>query len=87
MTRSHTYPTCDQAHEAIAPDFFDELRYPTLLRVVHGDRYGRMELLSVAETSDGFLIGHALVGEGEGAHHKSIFLGRTEDYKGSASRG
>lgn len=49
--------------------------YPHLKKVCHSDRYGRMELLSVDETSDGFLTGYAKIGEGEDAYTHSVFLG------------
>lgn len=49
--------------------------YPNLKRVTHSDRYGRMELLEVQRTSDGFLIGMAKIGTGEAAYLHSVFLG------------
>lgn len=50
--------------------------YPHLKRVAHSARYGRMELLSVTETSDGFLLGQAKIGKGRNAYTHSVFLGR-----------
>lgn len=50
--------------------------YPHLKRVAHSAQYGRMELLSVSRTSDGFLIGQALIGAGANAYTHSVFLGR-----------
>jgi hypothetical protein len=40
--------------------------------------YGRMELLEVNPTSDGFLIGMARVGKGKSAYLHSVFLGRNK---------
>ena len=66
------------------PDLFDEARFPNLRRFGHSERYGKMELLSVDETSDGFLIGQAKIGEGEDAYCHSVFLGAASDFqKGS----
>ena len=49
--------------------------YPYLLRFSQSDRYGKMELLSVDKTSDGFLIGWARVHIGEEDEHEhSVFL-------------
>ncbi len=62
------------------PDLFDPARYPHLRRIVHSDR-GRIELLEVNETSDGFLMGMAKIGEGEDAYHHSIFIGAAADFK------
>ena len=53
--------------------------YPYLKRVSHSKQYGRMELESVSETSDGFLIGWAKIGTGKRAHHHSVFLGRKRE--------
>lgn len=64
------------------PDLFDETRFPALRRVCHSKRYGRMELLSVDKTSDGFLLGHAKIGEGDEAYYHSIFLGAAVDFQG-----
>ena len=55
--------------------------YPSLRKVAYSDRYGRTELLEVNETSDGFLIGQALIGEGENRLFHSVFLGRAEDFR------
>lgn len=55
--------------------------YPNLKRVAHSDRYGRMELLSVNETSDGFLIGMAKIGKGKNAYMHSVFLGSAKDLR------
>ena len=49
--------------------------YPHLKRVIHHPTYGRMEILSVSKTSDGYLIGFAKIGEGKRAYHHSIFIG------------
>ena len=49
--------------------------YPNLKRVTHSDRYGRMELLGVNRTSDGYLIGTARIGEGEDSYIHDIFIG------------
>lgn len=49
--------------------------YPHLKKVCHSDQYGRMELLSVDVTSDGFLIGQAKIGTGKHAYIHSVFLG------------
>lgn len=53
--------------------------YPNLKRVAHSDRYGRMELLSVERTSDGFLVGMAKIGTGRNAYHHSVFLGSAKE--------
>ena len=53
--------------------------YPYLKRVTHSDRYGRMELLSVEETSDGFLIGYAKIGTGRHTYTHSVFLGQKRE--------
>lgn len=63
------------------PDLFDATRYPTLLRVCETSSRGRMELVEVSETSDGFLVGQALIGEGEDAFYHSVFLGAADDYR------
>lgn len=60
--------------------FFDPVRYPGLRKVTHSDRHGRMELLSVNITSDGFLVGWARIGEGADAHEHSVFVGLASDY-------
>lgn len=66
----------------IYPKLFDPERYPRLRRVAESDRYGRMVLHSVSETSDGFLIGRATVHEGEEHEHQhSVFLGTVRDFK------
>lgn len=52
--------------------------YPKLKRVAYSDRYGRMELIEVTRTSDGYLVGMAKIGEGEDAYVHSVFLGRDE---------
>lgn len=49
--------------------------YPNLKRVTHSDRYGRMELIDVTRTSDGYLIGTAKIGEGENSYIHSVFIG------------
>lgn len=53
--------------------------YPYLKRVAYSDQYGRMELLEVTRTSDGFLIGYAKIGEGEDAYCHSVFLGEAHE--------
>ncbi len=63
------------------PDLFDAARFPRLKRVGHDDRRGRIELLSVDETSDGFLIGQAWIGSGEEAYGHSVFIGRAADFR------
>lgn len=63
------------------PELFDPTRYPKLRRVVHDDRRGRIELLSVNETSDGFLIGQGRIGTGEDAYGHSVFIGRAADFR------
>ena len=60
--------------------------YPRLRRVAYSDRYGRMELLEVNKTSDGFLIGWALLGEGENQCSHSVFLGRADDFGNEGDR-
>jgi hypothetical protein len=50
--------------------------YPHLMKVCHSERYGRMELLSVERTSDGYLTGYAKIGTGKNAYTHSVFLGR-----------
>lgn len=51
--------------------------YPHLKRVAYSQPYGhRMELVSVNETSDGYLIGYAKIGTGRNAYMHSVFLGR-----------
>ena len=56
--------------------------YPTLRRVAHSGRYGRMELIEVNKTSDGFLIGQAMIGpeNSPDRYLHSVFLGRSEDF-------
>ncbi len=50
--------------------------YPNLRRHAQSDRYGKMELLGVNRTSDGFLIGWARVHIGEDNEHEhSVFIG------------
>lgn len=49
--------------------------WPNLKRVTHSDCYGRMELLEVNRTSDGYLLGMARIGEGEDSYIHSIFIG------------
>ena len=55
--------------------------YPHLKRVTRSARYGRMELLSVSRTSDGFLLGQAKIGTGRNAYTHSVFLGRDPQLK------
>ena len=55
--------------------------YPSLRRVIHSDRYGRIELLEVNETSDGFLLGQALIGEGDDQYAHSVFLGTAAQFR------
>lgn len=64
-------------------DLFDAARYPTLRRVCYSDRYGRMELVSVSETSDGFLMGTAVIGDpdGDDRYMHSIFIGCASDFR------
>jgi hypothetical protein len=50
--------------------------YPHLKKVVLSERYGRMELLSVSKTSDGFLMGWVRIGTGKAAYEHSAVLGR-----------
>lgn len=50
--------------------------YPHLKKVAYSERYGRMELVEVSETSDGYLIGYALFGTGNNRAGVSVFLGR-----------
>ena len=50
--------------------------YPHLKRVIDHPVYGRMELLDVQRTSDGYLVGTARIGEGDQAYIHSVFLGR-----------
>lgn len=54
--------------------------YPTLRRVTQSDHYGRMTLLSVSPTSDGFLLGHARIGTGRNAYIHSVLIGRASDH-------
>ena len=50
--------------------------YPHIRRVAYSERYGRMELISIDRTSDGYLIGTAKIGEpGPEQFVHSIFLG------------
>jgi hypothetical protein len=49
--------------------------YPHLKRVIHNEHYGRMELVEVSRTSDGFLVGQAKIGTGSNAYYHSVFLG------------
>lgn len=46
--------------------------YPHLKRVCESPRYGRMELIEVSRTSDGFLVGMARFEDGS---MHSVFLG------------
>ena len=50
--------------------------YPHLKKVAYSDQYGRMELLEVNRTIDGFLIGMAKIGRGKSAYMHNVFLGR-----------
>lgn len=62
------------------PDLFDAQRYPTLLKHVDNcTGRGPATLLSVNETSDGFLLGYAHFEDGNYEH--SIFLGEAKDFK------
>ena len=64
------------------PKLFNPARYPTLRRFATNERYGDMELLSVEETSDGFLTGFARVLIGQpGEHCHSVFLGAAADFR------
>ena len=58
-----------------------DARFPKLKRVCNNSPRGRMELLEVNETSDGFLIGQAIIGEGNEAYFHSVFLGAAADYR------
>lgn len=62
------------------PELFDPNRYPNLRRHAETSR-GPTELIEVNETSDGFLIGTAKIGEGNDAYHHSIFLGAVSDFR------
>jgi len=64
-----------------APELFDAARFPKLRRVAYSSQYGRMELLEVNETSDGFLIGQARIGEGDETYMHSVFLGKADDFE------
>lgn len=63
-----------------APKPFDP-RFPRLPKVGHSNRYGRIELLSVSVTSDGFLIGWVRIGKGKNAFNHSVLIGRAEDWR------
>lgn len=63
-----------------APKPFDP-RFPRLPKVRHSDRYGRIELLSLSVTSDGFLLGWAQIGGGKNAFNHSVFLGQAEKWR------
>ncbi len=71
----------------VRPALFDETvnqsfpGWPKLRRVVHSRDRGRIELLSVDETSDGFLIGQAQIGEGPDAYCHSVFIGSAADFR------
>ena len=62
------------------PELFDAARYPRLLKASNLKTIGRRRatLLSVGETSDGFLIGQAYFEEGDYTH--SVFLGKVADF-------
>lgn len=50
--------------------------HPHLKRVAYNKHYGRMELVEVTRTSDGYLIGQALIGPKDGERYlHSVFLG------------
>ncbi len=74
-------PTLFDASLTPTPELFDAARYPNLRRVAHDRALGRIELISVDETSDGFLIGWATIGSGEDAFERSIFLGTAGDFR------
>ena len=67
-------------------EYFDREKYPNLRRVAYGDR-GRTELVSVSETSDGFLTGYAnfYPGHGGAPYSHSVFLGRVGDFTDAKS--
>lgn len=52
--------------------------YPHLKRVAWSRQYGRMELLEVTRTSDGYLIGTARIGKGNDSYIHSVFLGEAK---------
>ena len=56
-------------------------RYPRLRHTILSARYGYVELLTVDETSDGFLMGWATIGEGDDAYQHSVFLGYAKDFQ------
>jgi hypothetical protein len=60
--------------------------YPHLKRVAQSAQYGRMELLDVNATSDGFLIGTARIGTGRAAYIHSVFLGENPACRRSATQ-
>ena len=66
-------PLAKQLRSIAARDHFPG--YPNLKHVIQSDRYGRMELIEVNRTSDGYLIGTAKIGEGDEVYMHSVFLG------------
>lgn len=62
------------------PDLFDPAKYPNLRRQSQTSR-GLATLLSVSETSDGFLIGWARFEQDGETHEHSVFLGAVSDFR------
>lgn len=57
-------------------------RYPRLRRSVKTERWGRVTLHEVTETSDGYLTGWATVFDGtKDAYQHSIFLGKAASFR------
>ena len=62
-------------------DLFDAARYPNLRRQSQTSR-GLATLLSVSETSDGFLTGWASFEHGDDPiYEHSVFLGAVSDFR------
>ena len=60
--------------------------YGRFKRVAHSGRYGRMELVSVSRTSDGFLVGCAKIGTGRNAYYHDVLIGESHDKVSNSRR-
>ncbi len=63
-----------------APDLFDAARYPRLRRQSQTSR-GLATILSVSETSDGFLTAWARFEQDGNIYEHSVFLGAVSDFR------
>ncbi len=80
--KTSKYRRAQYQRAAERPDLFDASRYPNLRRQCRTRFRGLCTILSVSETSDGFLMGWASFEQDGKTHEHSVFLGTASDYTG-----